>query len=157
MPQACNVLPVACHSSGNVELGPLATPATIEQATIPDEVAILRNAIARRTARVGIIGLGYVGLPLSRTFVAGGFHVLGFDLDAAKVASLQRGESYIGNFPASSLAAMREANRFEATDHFERLAEVDAIIICVPTPLTKTREPDLSLRHQRRPGRGILP
>lgn len=116
-----------------------------EERTIGSEpFAILHDAITQRQARVGIIGLGYVGLPLARTFVAGKFAVLGFDLDAGKVARLQRGESYIKTMPSSAVAAMRAQERFEATDCFERLADVDAIIICVPTPLTTTREPDLS-------------
>jgi UDP-N-acetyl-D-glucosamine dehydrogenase len=99
--------------------------------------------IENKTARVGIIGLGYVGLPLARAFAAGGFGVLGFDVDAAKVEKLQRGDSYIRSVPAKAVAEMRAAS-FEATDHFERLEEPDAVIICVPTPLTKAREPDLS-------------
>jgi UDP-N-acetyl-D-glucosamine dehydrogenase len=94
-------------------------------------------------ARVGIIGLGYVGLPLARAFTDRGIAVLGFDVDATKVIKLQRGESYIGHIPDELVRSMRE-HHFEATDRFIRLDEPDAIIICVPTPLTDTREPDLT-------------
>jgi UDP-N-acetyl-D-glucosamine dehydrogenase len=99
--------------------------------------------IASRQATVSVIGLGYVGLPIARAFTAAGFRVLGFDIDPAKVERLNRGESYIGHIPAATIQAMRSA-RFEATAQFERLSEPDAIIICVPTPLTASREPDLT-------------
>jgi UDP-N-acetyl-D-glucosamine dehydrogenase len=99
--------------------------------------------IRERRAVVGIIGLGYVGLPLARAFVVQGFPVTGFDLDVNKVAQLSRGESYIKHIAADSVAAMLR-RKFEATNDFGRLAEVDAVIICVPTPLTDAREPDLS-------------
>jgi UDP-N-acetyl-D-glucosamine dehydrogenase len=102
----------------------------------------LLQHILKRQAKVGIIGLGYVGLPLARCFASKGFPVLGFDIDSAKVARLARGESYIGHIPATVIKEMRRAG-FEATDRFERLAEADAILICVPTPLTEAREPDL--------------
>lgn len=103
----------------------------------------LRTQLNDRTARVGIIGLGYVGLPLARAFVGAGFPVVGFDTDPAKVERLARGESYIGHIDATSIAAMN-ARGFTATDQFDRLGEVDAIIICVPTPLTEARDPDLT-------------
>jgi UDP-N-acetyl-D-glucosamine dehydrogenase len=103
----------------------------------------LLTRIEKRQAVVGIIGLGYVGLPLARTFIQGGFSVLGFDIDAHKVAQLERGESYIGHIPAPVIREMR-ARHFTATSQFERLQEPDAIIICVPTPLTEAREPDLA-------------
>jgi UDP-N-acetyl-D-glucosamine dehydrogenase len=103
----------------------------------------LRARIAAKSATVGIIGLGYVGLPLARAFTHSGFSVLGFDIDPGKVEKLQRGESYIGHIPPETIQHMLE-HRFEATDRFERLDEPDAIIICVPTPLTEAREPDLT-------------
>jgi UDP-N-acetyl-D-glucosamine dehydrogenase len=102
----------------------------------------LMSRIQARTARVGIIGLGYVGLPLARALSHKGFAVLGFDIDPAKVERLQRGESYIGHIPSDDVRQMRE-RKFEATYDFDRLAEADAILICVPTPLTEAREPDL--------------
>ncbi|MBV9122297.1 MAG: nucleotide sugar dehydrogenase, partial [Planctomycetes bacterium] len=103
----------------------------------------LQGRIESRQAIVGIIGLGYVGLPLARAFASKGFPVLGFDVDAAKVARLERGESYIGHIPAEVIRDMRRQG-FEATNRFERLGETDAVIICVPTPLTEAREPDLT-------------
>ena len=106
--------------------------------------AALRARIGAGEALVGIIGLGYVGLPLARAFVDRGIAVLGFDTDAAKVARLARGESYIGHIGDDAIRAMREGGRFDATDDFARLGEPDAVIICVPTPLTDSREPDLS-------------
>src|SRR5436309_488545 len=98
----------------------------------------LRERIEARTARVGVIGLGYVGLPLSRTFAAGGFPVLGFDVDLVKIGKLARDESYIAHVGPDALRDMR-AKGFEATADFDRLAEADAVVICVPTPLTESR------------------
>jgi UDP-N-acetyl-D-glucosamine dehydrogenase len=102
----------------------------------------LHEKIERGTAVVGIIGLGYVGLPLAEKFCRR-FRVLGFDIDSRKVATLNRGESYIGHIPAKDIAELRERG-FEATDAFDRLREPDVIIVCVPTPLTATRDPDLA-------------
>lgn len=96
-----------------------------------------------RTAVVGIIGLGYVGLPLSLRYAQAGFKVLGIDIDAAKVARLNQGASYIEHIKAASIAQAIGAG-FEATCDFARAAEADALIICVPTPLNAYREPDLS-------------
>jgi UDP-N-acetyl-D-glucosamine dehydrogenase len=92
---------------------------------------------------VGIIGLGYVGLPLAKAFSQAGFRVLGFDIDPAKVAKLERGESYIGHISSATIRQM-QAQGFSATSDFQRLGEADAILICVPTPLTEAREPDLT-------------
>ena len=103
----------------------------------------LRRRIAATTVRVGIIGLGYVGLPLAPAFACKGITVLGFDVDASKVEKLQNGESYIGHIPDVMVHEMRSRG-FRATDQFERLDEPDVVIICVPTPLTETREPDLT-------------
>ncbi len=103
----------------------------------------LKRAIAARTSRIGIIGLGYVGLPLVCLFAEKGFPTTGFDIDAAKVTALNAGRSYIKHIPKTRVAAIRAAENFTATDDFDRLGEMDAIIICVPTPLTKYREPDL--------------
>lgn len=107
-----------------------------------DPFADWSRRIAARGIRVAIIGLGYVGLPLARGFCASGFSVLGFDIDPAKVDKLNRGESYIGHIDSTAIRGMVEAG-FEATADFARLDEPDAILICVPTPLTPTRDPDL--------------
>lgn len=102
----------------------------------------VREKIERKQALVGIIGLGYVGLPLVLRFCEVGFRVLGFDTDDRKVEKLNRGESYIRHIPAPRLAELRRS-RFEATHDLGRLGEPDALLICVPTPLTPKREPDL--------------
>jgi len=103
----------------------------------------LRRAIAARSARIGIIGLGYVGLPLACLFAEKGFPTTGFDIDAPKITALNSGRSYIKHIPGKRIAAVRKGGTFDATDDFARLKQMDAIIICVPTPLTKYREPDL--------------
>jgi UDP-N-acetyl-D-glucosamine dehydrogenase len=105
--------------------------------------AELLARIQHKTATVGIIGLGYVGLPLARAFTAAGIRVLGFDIDPGKVAKLNAGKSYIKQIPDAAVAGMR-AGGFEATDRFDRLNEPDAVLVCVPTPLTESREPDLT-------------
>ncbi|HEY7157783.1 MAG TPA: nucleotide sugar dehydrogenase [Gemmataceae bacterium] len=115
------------------------TPATL---TI-DYAARLLQRIKNKTAMVGIIGLGYVGLPLARAFTGNGYRVLGFDIDPAKIARLHQGESYIGHINAETIREMRQSG-FDATDRFDRLNEPDVVIICVPTPLTEAREPDLA-------------
>jgi len=99
--------------------------------------------IASRTARVGVIGLGYVGLPLSLLYVGQGFPVTGFDIDALKVEMLEARKSYIYRIPAEEIQEAR-TKRFVPTSDFSKLAEMDAIIICVPTPLNEHHEPDLS-------------
>lgn len=105
----------------------------------PDLLARVQS----RSATIGIIGLGYVGLPLARAFARAGFRVLGFDIDHHKVDKLNAGRSYIKQIPDDTIREML-ANRFEATDRFQRLGEADCVLICVPTPLTDAREPDLS-------------
>ena len=95
-----------------------------------------------RTALIGIIGLGYVGLPLLLRYVEAGYRVLGFDIDVDKVEKLHRGETYIKHIPPSAIGHARHG--FEATTDFSRAAEADALILCVPTPLDDHREPDLS-------------
>jgi UDP-N-acetyl-D-glucosamine dehydrogenase len=105
---------------------------------------LLSARIADRTAVVGILGLGYVGLPLAVAFAENGFTVLGFDVDPAKVEALGRGESYIQHPGTDRVAPLAAAGRLAATTDFGRLDEPDALLICVPTPLTRQREPDLS-------------
>ena len=106
-------------------------------------LSALLGRIQNKSATVGIIGLGYVGLPLARAFAGAGLRVLGFDIDPGKIAKLNAGKSYIKQIPDESIQSMR-AGGFEATEHFERLGEPDAVLICVPTPLTDTRDPDLA-------------
>ncbi len=104
----------------------------------------LLQKIRDTQARIGIIGLGYVGLPLAVEFARAGFDVTGFDVDASKIARINAGESYIPDVPAEDLAGVVRAGRFRATSDMSRLAEMDVIDICVPTPLRKTKDPDLS-------------
>lgn len=103
----------------------------------------LRERITQRDISIGIIGLGYVGLPLILRFGQVGFRVVGFDIDPAKVDQLNGGASYIKHIPSEQVSALVRSGRFDATTDFNRLADVDAVIICVPTPLTPHREPDL--------------
>src|ERR1700682_4883102 len=94
--------------------------------------------------KIAIVGLGYVGLPLSIQFARSGVTVLGLDIDAEKVELLNKGRSYIKHIDAAAIAEMTKAGLFHASADFSRIREVDAVIICVPTPLNKNREPDLS-------------
>lgn len=96
----------------------------------------------KRDATVGVIGLGYVGLPLARAFAEAGYKVIGFDVDAKKVALLERGESYVQAVPTPILQQLRERGKFRATTDFERIRELNAMSICVPTPLTEHKDPD---------------
>jgi len=107
------------------------------------DLHLLKERIARRDYTVGVVGLGYVGLPLVLRFGEVGFQVLGFDVDPAKVKQLNDGVSYIEHVPPDRISKLIAARRFEATVDVERFAEADAVIICVPTPLTVHREPDL--------------
>jgi UDP-N-acetyl-D-glucosamine dehydrogenase len=95
-------------------------------------------------AHVGVIGLGYVGLPLAIEFVRAGFAVTGFELDASKVAAIQDGTSYIEDVPAEQVAEARESGRLTATTDASALSSCDVINVCVPTPLTRTKDPDVS-------------
>jgi UDP-N-acetyl-D-glucosamine dehydrogenase len=94
--------------------------------------------------KTAIVGLGYVGLPLSLQFARSGVTVLGLDIDAAKVEAIHAGRSYIKHIPSEAIAELVKAGRFSASTDFARVREVDAVIICVPTPLNKNREPDIS-------------
>lgn len=104
----------------------------------------LRDAISTRHATFGVIGLGYVGLPLGTSFANVGFDVLGFDVNPATVDTLNGGTSHIKDVPSDTIAGLVQAERFAATTDMSRLAEADIISICVPTPLSKTRDPDIS-------------
>lgn len=104
----------------------------------------LIQKIITREAIVGVIGLGYVGLPLVKTFLLNGFQVVGFDVDQQKIDCLRRGESYIKYFPGSELKPFLTKGNFQPTTDFQKLSQVEIIIICVPTPLDAHRNPDLS-------------
>jgi UDP-N-acetyl-D-glucosamine dehydrogenase len=114
-------------------------------------MAIQQELMAKldaRAATVGIIGLGYVGLPLAVRAARLGHSVIGFDVNPARVAAINRGESDVGDVPAESVATLRDIGRLEATADFRRLRACDIVIICVPTPLNKTRDPDLRAIEQ---------
>lgn len=104
----------------------------------------LIQKIITREAIVGVIGLGYVGLPLVKTFLLNGFQVVGFDVDQQKIDCLRRGESYIKYFPGNELKPFLTKGNFQPTTDFQKLSQVEIIIICVPTPLDAHRNPDLS-------------
>ncbi|MCP5540622.1 MAG: nucleotide sugar dehydrogenase [Akkermansiaceae bacterium] len=104
----------------------------------------LTEKLSRNEAVVAVIGMGYVGLPLALNFARAGLRTVGIDIDPAKVDTLNAGGSYIEHIAADRIAAARKSGNFEASVDFSRIAEADAIVICVPTPLTKHRDPDLS-------------
>ena len=105
---------------------------------------ILENKINLHTARVGVIGLGYVGLPLAVEFARAGFSVTGIDVQESKVARLNSGESYVHDVPTEVLRQLVEAKKFHATTDFSVVRDLDTINIAVPTPLRKTKDPDMS-------------
>jgi UDP-N-acetyl-D-glucosamine dehydrogenase len=104
----------------------------------------LKEKIEKRQAKVGVIGLGYVGLPLAVEFAHAGFEVTGFDVDASKVEEINAGRSYIGDVKTEDVDKSVRAGRLRATTDMSKLAEMDAVDICVPTPLRKTKDPDMS-------------
>ena len=111
--------------------------------------------IKSKQAEIGIVGLGYVGLPLAQAFCEKGVSVTGFDIDKAKITTLEKGQSYIKHIGDAAVKAMCENGLFKATTDFTKIADVDVIIICVPTPLSKHREPDLG--PVLNTGRSIMP
>jgi UDP-N-acetyl-D-glucosamine dehydrogenase len=111
--------------------------------TSADRITELKNRIETREARIGIVGMGYVGLPLALLFSEERFRVAGFDVDPAKVGTLNRGGSYIVRIPGTEIQ-LAQRNGFKATADYSEIAQMDAVIICVPTPLDEHHEPDLS-------------
>ncbi|MCR5879498.1 nucleotide sugar dehydrogenase [Phenylobacterium sp. J367] len=110
----------------------------------PNPFEALRGKLADRSAAVGVIGLGYVGLPLAVACARQGFPTLGFDIDPTKIEAIAAGRSYIGAVSSAELARLTGAGTLSATGAYDRLAPCDVIVICVPTPLSKQRDPDLS-------------
>src|SRR5437016_943598 len=104
----------------------------------------LEEKIRKRQARVGIVGLGYVGLPLAVEFAKAGFSVTGIDLSEPKVAKVNAGESYIADIPNHIFKPLVEAGKITATSDFGAISQLDTVNICVPTPLRKTKDPDMS-------------
>ena len=114
------------------------------QTATPATAAILEEKIRTRRARVGIVGLGYVGLPLAVEFAKAGFTVTGIDVIEEKVRRVNAGDSYVGDIPNSTLAPLVQSGKLRATTDFSAVLELDTINICVPTPLRKTKDPDMS-------------
>src|SRR5215469_452764 len=104
----------------------------------------LENKIRSRRAKVGIVGLGYVGLPLAVELAGAGFHVTGIDVSEAKTERVNLADSYVGDVPSEALAPLVESGNLRATTDFSVIKELDTINICVPTPLRKTKDPDMS-------------
>ncbi|MBE9519886.1 MAG: nucleotide sugar dehydrogenase, partial [Proteobacteria bacterium] len=128
------------------------------------KLAELEKKISTNNFLLGIVGLGYVGLPLSLAFLRKDIPVLGFDVDQKKIDTLLAGESYIKHVPADELTGFLRKGQFNATADFKKLSEPDVILICVPTPLTQNREPDMqyiestarSIAKVLRPGQLIV-
>jgi len=113
-------------------------------ATTSNALPELLETLRRKQALIGVVGLGYVGLPLCLTYAEQGYRVLGLDIDQAKTEAIEDGRSYIQHIEAGRVQQARTAGRLEASTDFSRAAEADALILCVPTPLNQYREPDLS-------------
>src|SRR5713101_4087918 len=107
-------------------------------------VRMLEEKIRTRGAQVGIVGLGYVGLPLAVEFAKAGFTVTGIDLSDSKIASINAGDSYVGDVPSATLGPLVESGKLKATADFSVIRDLDTVNICVPTPLRKTKDPDMS-------------
>ena len=105
---------------------------------------ILEEKIRSKRARVGIVGLGYVGLPLAVEFAKAGFTVTGIDISEEKTRRVNAGDSYVGDIPSSTLAPLVASGKLRATTDFSAVLELDTVNICVPTPLRKTKDPDMS-------------
>ena len=131
---------------------------------LPENAQQLHDRLQSKEAVIGVIGLGYVGLPLISAFFHKGFSALGFDVDPKKIEALNGGRSYIKHIADDEVAAWREAGKFEATADFARMAEADVLLICVPTPLNDSRDPDLkyveatteAIAESLRPGQLVI-
>lgn len=116
---------------------------TSNESTTQSPFDQLLSLVRNKNARIGVVGLGYVGLPLIKAFIASGYKAIGFDVDSEKVNCLSAGESYIKHIPSSWITDWLNDGAFEATADMSRLAEADIVLICVPTPLSDSRDPDL--------------
>jgi UDP-N-acetyl-D-glucosamine dehydrogenase len=120
------------------------TATTIKRKRSATMATAFEKKIADRTLKVAIVGMGYVGLPLAEAFIDKGIKVIGFDVDQTKVDALKKGQSYIRHIPSSRVSKMLKSELLQPTTEARRLADADAIVLCVPTPLNIYREPDLS-------------
>jgi UDP-N-acetyl-D-glucosamine dehydrogenase len=117
---------------------------SVQDSAETSTAALLAEKIRSKTARVGVVGLGYVGLPLAVEYAEAGFQVTGIDLSEPKISRVNAGDSYVGDVPSSLLAPLVKAGRLRATTDFAAIGDLDTINICVPTPLRKTKDPDMS-------------
>ncbi len=132
--------------------------------TTLEHAATLRDKLQSKSATIGVIGLGYVGLPLIHAFHQAGFSTMGFDVDLQKIEKLNRGESYIAHVPARTIQEWLAKKRFVATSDMSRMRDVDTLLVCVPTPLSDSRDPDLqfvtgtaeSIARSLRPGQLVV-
>jgi UDP-N-acetyl-D-glucosamine dehydrogenase len=130
--------------SKNEEPAPTQPTSVTTSIVTPAIANVLAEKIRSKTARVGVVGLGYVGLPLAVEYAAEGYHVTGIDLNAGKIARVNAGDSYVGDVPTGAMAPLVKAGLLKATDDFSVVRDLDTINICVPTPLRKTKDPDMS-------------
>src|SRR5579862_1301129 len=114
------------------------------ETALPSGASILGEKIRSRTAHVGVVGLGYVGLPLAVEFAKAGFHVTGIDISQDKTARVNAADSYVGDIRNSVLEPLVSSGKLRATADFAAVRDLDTINICVPTPLRKTKDPDMS-------------
>jgi UDP-N-acetyl-D-glucosamine dehydrogenase len=120
------------------------TSAVVQEPSVSVHFTALKDKIRAKTARVGIVGLGYVGLPLAVEYASAGYSVVGIDLQPAKVDSINRGESYIQDVPTEEIQSLVASGKLTATADFSVISTLDTVNICVPTPLRKTKDPDMS-------------
>src|SRR4051812_18854760 len=120
-----------------------ASAAVVQKKQQPSDSIVLQNKIETRQARIGVLGLGYVGFPLALEFAKSGFSVSGFEVDPSRIRTLVAGQSYIADVPSEDVRTLVEKKRFAATTNFSQLADMDIVIICVPTPLSKAKDPDI--------------
>ena len=116
----------------------------LKKPPVQTDFSLLKERILKKQAKIGILGLGYVGLPLLKTFCEKGFETVGFDIDESKVSSLKNKKSYIQHISDDSIGNLVDSGRFSSTTDFSKAADVDILILCVPTPLTVHRDPDMS-------------
>jgi UDP-N-acetyl-D-glucosamine dehydrogenase len=117
---------------------------SVQDPTATSAASLLAEKIRTKTARVGVVGLGYVGLPLAVEYAEAGFHVTGIDLSEAKTERVNAGDSYVGDVQSTVMAPLAKSGKLVATTDFSKIRDLDTINICVPTPLRKTKDPDMS-------------
>jgi UDP-N-acetyl-D-glucosamine dehydrogenase len=120
------------------------TNKAMHNAPLTGHAAALEAKLLNKIAKIGVVGLGYVGLPLAIEFAKQGFTTVGIDLDKSKIASLQAGKNYIQDIPDEAVSEAVRNGTFRAQGHYDKCRELDVIYICVPTPFTENKDPDIS-------------